>query len=495
MVVGVSVTSSPVGRPPQRASYGAALIRTGSTVPLFLVASIITAVVYFASVNVLDAVLPAPWIAVLLGLSITLVLWLLLSFFARGWTTFDRANALISSRLRSRLLSLSAQFKSWEMYIKDSPQNLTYFEQVQAYLESIEDIFKTGRSMWVLGTGYLEIGQLLDRAEETMIEFAPVSEVIAQANLVELYLEGSAIGQREKLLNILRTAVQELNLPLSVAPPQEGPRLGLRSVKQVLNSYRHDLWEALVRMRNQLLSVTFIIALFTYVLLCFAVLSGVPTVAMMSITIFYFLGAASGFFSRLSTESRANRLGDDYGVSMARIVLTPLMSGLSAIAGVLVVAMSLSLLRSPLRLVSVYDATSALNVLAAAVFGLLPNIFANTLLRRSSRYVALLQSTEAMASDTEEFQGAKTWLEQLSGSAFAQARQWSRTGAGLAIFGFLLVVGGVIAIFAGHTVPGLIVALAGVVPEIIVVFSLQQARKSEKLADETMEKDLREEIL
>ncbi len=494
MVVGVSVTSSPVGRPPQRASYGAALIRTGSTVPLFLVASIITAVVYFASVNVLDAVLPAPWIAVLLGLSITLVLWLLLSFFARGWTTFDRANALISSRLKSRLLSLSAQFVSWRWNGKDR-NDQTDFKQAQAYFDSIEDIFKTGRSMWVLGTGYLEIGQLLDRAEETMIEFAPVSEVIAQANLVELYLEGSAIGQREKLLNILRTAVQELNLPLSVAPPQEGPRLGLRSVKQVLNSYRHDLWEALVRMRNQLLSVTFIIALFTYVLLCFAVLSGVPTVAMMSITIFYFLGAASGFFSRLSTESRANRLGDDYGVSMARIVLTPLMSGLSAIAGVLVVAMSLSLLRSPLRLVSVYDATSALNVLAAAVFGLLPNIFANTLLRRSSRYVALLQSTEAMASDTEEFQGAKTWLEQLSGSAFAQARQWSRTGAGLAIFGFLLVVGGVIAIFAGHTVPGLIVALAGVVPEIIVVFSLQQARKSEKLADETMEKDLREEIL
>src|SRR5260370_16174632 len=211
MGVGVSVRSSPVGRPPQRASYGAALIRTGSSVPLFLVASIITAVVYFASVNVLDAVLPAPWIAVLLGLSITLVLWLLLSFFARGWTTFDRANALISSRLRSRLLSLSAQFKSWEMYIKDSPQNLTYFEQVQAYLESIEDIFKTGKSMWVLDTGYLELGQLLDRAEETIIEFAPISEVVAQASFDELCLAGSAIERREDLLNKLRTVIQKLD--------------------------------------------------------------------------------------------------------------------------------------------------------------------------------------------------------------------------------------------------------------------------------------------
>src|SRR5260370_2400094 len=136
MGVGVSVRWSTVGRLAQRACYGVVLIRTGSTVPIFLVASIITAVVYFASVNVLDAVLPAPWIAVLLGLSITLVLWLLLSFFARGWTTFDRANALISSRLKSRLLSLSAQFVSWRWNGKDS-NTPTDLQQAQVIFYSI----------------------------------------------------------------------------------------------------------------------------------------------------------------------------------------------------------------------------------------------------------------------------------------------------------------------------------------------------------------------
>lgn len=110
-------------------------------------------------------------------------------------------------------------------------------------------------------------------------------------------------------------------------------------------------------------------------------------------------------------------------------------------------------------------------------------------------FLALLRSTEGTAPDTTEFQGTKTWLEQLPGGAFAQARQWSRAGAGLAILGFLLVVGGVIAIFVGYTVPGLVVALSGAVPETIVVFSLQQARKSEKQADEAMQKDLRAERL
>jgi len=404
----ISSFSNPVKLLPEvrlrpRTSYGATLIRTGSTVPLFLVATIITAVVYFAPLKVLDTVLPAYWMSVLLGLSITLVLWLLFSFFTRDRTTFNLANALISSRLKSRLLTLSALIHSWEGNGIVS-ENEPHVEQVYEYFGSINHLDQGG-SVWVLGTGYLEIGQFLDRAEEAMIEFAPEAEVIREAIFDEVCLEGSAIGAREDWLNKLRTAVQKLDSSAGIymkpftiqanvqaSSPyaeQAGARSALSSVKRALNSYRYDLWEALVRLRNQLLSVTLIVTLFTYVLLCFAILSGTSAAAIMAITIFYFLGVFSGLFSRLSTESRAGHIGDDYGVTMACIVLTPIMSGLSAIVGVLIVAMGISLLHSPLKLESVYDATRALNVLAAAVFGLFPNLLVNTIQRQSSRYVAL----------------------------------------------------------------------------------------------------------
>ena len=53
---------------------------------------------------------------------------------------------------------------------------------------------------------------------------------------------------------------------------------------------------------------------------------------MKAAIIFYFVGAIVGLFSRLYTESQSDSAIDDYGLTIARIAVIPIISGLAAVA-------------------------------------------------------------------------------------------------------------------------------------------------------------------
>ncbi|HKF35744.1 MAG TPA: hypothetical protein VKB35_02490 [Ktedonobacteraceae bacterium] len=95
-------------------------------------------------------------------------------------------------------------------------------------------------------------------------------------------------------------------------------------------------------------------------LVIIAVLANVPSMNTLDAMVFYFLGTIVGLFGRLFDERNVDTAMDDYGLSMARIIVTPLISGLAALVGVLFVTSS--------TITTLYQMTLQ-NLVFAAVLG------------------------------------------------------------------------------------------------------------------------------
>jgi hypothetical protein len=183
-------------------SYGAALLLTGSFIPVFSVATIITVVAYitpFPQIQTPFFQLGTNWTAILVGLVVTLVLWIFLSPLAISWTTFDRSNGANNGQFISELISLNARFSVVKRPEKDYEES--HFEEVHDYLITINQKLERRGLQWVLGTGYLVVWKFLHNAEEAMLQLASDEEVIREALYDESCIEGSAIFSEEVLLN------------------------------------------------------------------------------------------------------------------------------------------------------------------------------------------------------------------------------------------------------------------------------------------------------
>jgi hypothetical protein len=182
-------------------------------------------------------------------------------------------------------------------------------------------------------------------------------------------------------------------------------RSTLREVRQNINEFREGLWEGLITIRNQLIGTTIITGLPTYVILCIAILAGATQTSIMAATIFGLVGALTGLFSRLYIESKADSAADDYDLTLARIVVTPVLAGLAAVGGVLLTTMlSLTVLKFPalqtsnsqLDLGVIYNLNSnTFGIIVAALFGLTPNLFINILQDKAKGLTDQLQKSTA----------------------------------------------------------------------------------------------------
>jgi hypothetical protein len=435
---------------PPKGSYPIALILTGSIIPVTIAAAILTSVLYFSPIplqlyNLIPWV-PPSWIVILAGLAITLLLWLLSSIPFRRFTTFDNANALSSNHIKSHLRTLQASYTALQHEASStqsnrdpaSPQNSgssqreSSFEKVGACLNAISEELEHEDLRWAAGTGYLNIWNFINRAEEAMIDIAPRVEVIREAFYDELSLEGSSIDSRNAALAKLRTAVMNLSPSaaqyMDTPPPpasnssatgknngtknggtvnvrtEQEARDAIHIIKQTINEFRDGLWEGLVRMRNQLTGITLYTGLLTYVLLCTAIIAGASSSSIKAATIFYMVGAMVGLFGRLYTESQADQAINDYGLTLARIVVTPILAGLASVAGILVVAMfSYNLLKAPAAITTgpfilndIYSLDRNLQgIIVAAVFGLTPNLLISVLQQKAGDFQAQLKNSSA----------------------------------------------------------------------------------------------------
>jgi hypothetical protein len=185
-------------------------------------------------------------------------------------------------------------------------------------------------------------------------------------------------------------------------------REALREVRHALNEFRDDRHDGLIRARNRLVWTMLAVGVTTYLLLSLALVAGVPVKYIQSVAVLYLIGAIVGLFNRLRIEAGQSSAVEDFGLSQARLVVTPLVSGLAAVAGVYLIAALPALLPTgatpaaePPDLSVVYDlAANSMAIVYAAIFGLAPSSLTSRLAMASARLEKDLQSTEAASPGT-----------------------------------------------------------------------------------------------
>jgi hypothetical protein len=113
----------------------------------------------------------------------------------------------------------------------------------------------------------------------------------------------------------------------------------VRTVRQVINEYRDVRWNGLILARNRLVSTMFWVSLAALALLVLAILGCALRCTILSITTIYLVGAVVGLLGRLRAEAQADTAVEDEGLSIARLLVTPLFSGVGAVGGVLLTAL------------------------------------------------------------------------------------------------------------------------------------------------------------
>ena len=249
----------------------------------------------------------------------------------------------------------------------------------------------------------MSVLRALHRADEALIIVEPTDAAVGDALHDALSLEGSAIGNRERLIDIVRIAMHRLSPGSAVsfmaavtgAPANDAERINenqareaLREVRHALNEFRDDRHEGLIRARNRLVWTMLAVGVTTYLLLSLALVAGVSVKYIQTAAILYLVGAIVGLFNRLRIEAGQSSAVEDFGLSQARLVVTPLVSGLAAVAGVYLIAALPVLLpngsdppaTAPV-LSEVFDlATNSMALVYAAIFGLAPSTLTSRLI-------------------------------------------------------------------------------------------------------------------
>ncbi len=402
-------------------TYLTALVASSAAVPI--IAAMITVAVYVAPFSATRH----PWIAVPLGAIITVIAWLLFAIPCRRFASAIYANrcsygSLINQLgdLRTRLNVLDGR----QQGNSGAPLSDTCkiaLEEARTWCDDIERELKCKGLCWLLATGYSNMWKLLHHAEEALIEIEPIEAVVNKAVHDELCLQDSNIGNGEILLDKLRIAVKKLSPSATVYltkqpreqeassdPQSKGnqsqrdsemeARATLREVRRTLHEYRDNLWEGLIHTRNRLMMIVVITGFLAYILLSLPIVNDVDPPYIVAATIFFLVGAIIGLFNRLHLETQINNAVNDYGLSMARVIATPVLSGLAAVGSVLVITLLTSAIQNGLKLpdniASIYS-INPWHIVLAAIFGLAPSLLISMLQQKAESYKSAIKSSKA----------------------------------------------------------------------------------------------------
>jgi hypothetical protein len=243
-------------------------------------------------------------------------------------------------------------------------------------------------------TGYVNLWRTLYKIDELLLMVAPASFVVGSAVWDRLRLADSKVPNAPVLLRILDVAIRPFG-PMALPAGPEIPasefvagssdvraaaRAALREVQQAINAYRNDLWEGLIRTRNRLLRTILLTSSATLVFVGLAVLFINDQKTVAAAVTFYLIGAVVGLFALLRSEGRGGPRVDDYGVFEARLLSTPLLSGVAAIGGVFILAAAPAILgtgdasSATIDLGKMFAVDNTRSLLAAAAFGLAPEL-------------------------------------------------------------------------------------------------------------------------
>jgi hypothetical protein len=381
--------------------YFGALVLLAAIIPLPFLVGLITIIVYLSSSFFQGP--GASIMMIILGLIITLVLWLLLAISCRSFATAKggRPSDFASLQRTAGVLKEQLGIVKSDRATQDAEYKATIAD-IESNRKNYDDMLDCNGLPWVSYTGYVSMWDRLNKVDEAMVSVLPCQTVIESANYDKLSLTG--VSENKDLLDPLQNAIATLNnilnsedysistsLKQSAAnngqvsqQSEREARDGIRMVKSALHKFTNERWDGLVRARNQLMGTAFLTAFFTYILVIIAILANVPKMNTINAMVFYFLGAIVGLFGRLFDERNADKVIDDYGLSMMRIIVTPLISGLAVLIGILIVTTSSTIN-------TIYTIT-AQNLVYAAVLGFAPNILINNLQSKSEAIKGQIKS-------------------------------------------------------------------------------------------------------
>jgi hypothetical protein len=257
---------------------------------------------------------------------------------------------------------------------------------------------------YAFAVGYMNLWRALHRAEEAVLAVEPEPEAFAAAMYDASRLQGTPNGDRliqkiHKALSVFgeraRPAIcNDLIRPERNEEGQKTARAVLVEVRHAFNVYEDDTWERLIRQRNRLLRTVLVTSVVAVLLVSLAVLRHADTDQLAVACGFYLVGALAGLFGRLRVENSAGPALDDYGLFETRLLATILLSGLAAIGGAVLVQFQLKG-GSGMDLSAAFSLTNTAGWLAAAAFGLTPELVTGSLTKQSDATLRELTSAQA----------------------------------------------------------------------------------------------------
>jgi hypothetical protein len=190
-----------------------------------------------------------------------------------------------------------------------------------------------------------------------------------------------------------RTPLSEALVDLGEAPggPTASEQLGRAKVAQVqllVDASRTDRYSGLLRSRNSMLTTCSLTSLALYAMYWLGIVmlrdTGHAHTILGAALFFTTVGALVGLFQLLYIESQADRGVDDYGLSMARLIVAPQIAGLAALVGVVLTSLTTATLSGSAATIGVAPASAIpvalqqisqpANVLVAVGFALSPGL-------------------------------------------------------------------------------------------------------------------------
>jgi hypothetical protein len=274
--------------------------------------------------------------------------------------------------------------------VASSSSSADVIEEVQEVEESVQ---KVGTQLKTVGQNVQRIEQYLQKLVEEQDHQAKLSEDPIDTSNGDRHASGDESGDKGDKADEARA------------------RGTLREIRRTLNEYRDQLFSGILRGRNRLMGGVFITGFATYVLLGVAILAtGLPgsssqgeQAALLAATVYYVVGTIAGLFSAIyrqstvQTDAATRTDVDDYGLTIARLISTPLLSGLAGIGGAviystLVIQASSS---ASFTLPAIFNLNRLDYLIAAAAFGFAPGLLFQGLQQRDNSYISALQSSKA----------------------------------------------------------------------------------------------------
>jgi hypothetical protein len=360
------------------------------------------------------------------GTLIAIVAWVVLAPLFRRYAYVDRANPSEYEKLlqgyetmRARLDAAGPDAGGPEIAVAR-----VHLDEIGRSLGVLEPPAAPGWR-WAAAVGYVGLHERLHRAEEALLDLEDVADIRAEIAFDISRLSGSRITDSRDLVKRLESMHTALGSGGDAAPTP-GVLAGLRRIRKTLNEFRDSRRAGLVRSRNNLFGTVIFTAMNAYVLLGIAMIMGAKPDQILAATVFYLVGAVVGLFRQLAAAGAADTHSEeDYGLSTARLIHTPLFSGLAGVGGVVLTLIALAVTPRPATpsstpatkqvakaqaiaakntdttsnevpsLQKIFDLNNPTAVVIAAIFGLTPSLLTTRLNSNAEKFKVDLRSTEA----------------------------------------------------------------------------------------------------